>query len=129
MTVSSGLGFIPMALTPTYCATKAAIHSWSQSLRYQLKSTNIEVLELAPPYVQTELMGAQQASDPRAMPLDKFIIEVMEILKTQPNATEILVETVKPLRFAEQNGAEKYNAFFNTFNDAVSSARAAELSS
>ncbi len=58
MTVSSGLAFIPMALTPTYCATKAAIHSWSQSLRYQLKSTNIEVLELAPPYVQTELMGS-----------------------------------------------------------------------
>jgi uncharacterized oxidoreductase len=129
MTVSSGLGFIPMALTPTYCATKAGIHSWSQSLRYQLKSTNIEVLELAPPYVQTELMGAHQASDPRAMPLDKFIFEVMEILKTQPNAIEILVETVKPLRFAEQNGTEKYNAFFKTFNDAVFSSHAAERSS
>jgi uncharacterized oxidoreductase len=126
MTVSSGLGFIPMALTPTYCATKAAIHSWSQSLRYQLKSTNIEVLELAPPYVQTELMGAQQAADPRAMPLKDFIAETIHLIQTQPNAEEILVERVKPLRFAEQNGAEKYTAFFKTFNDAAFSSHTAE---
>jgi uncharacterized oxidoreductase len=119
VTESSGLAFIPLALTPTYCATKAAIHSWSQSLRYQLKSTNIEVLEIAPPYVQTELMGSAQAADPRAMPLKDFIDEVMNLMKTQPNATEILVERVKPLRFAEQNGPEKYEAFFKQFNDAV----------
>jgi uncharacterized oxidoreductase len=119
MTVSSGLGFIPMAITPTYCATKAAIHSWSQSLRYQLKSTNIEVVELVPPYVQTELMGSQQAADPRAMPLKDYLAEVIEIIKTEPNATEILVERVKPLRFAASNGEEKYNAFFSQFNDAM----------
>ena len=119
MTVSSGLAFIPMAITPTYCATKAAIHSWSQSLRYQLKSTNIEVLELAPPYVQTELMGSAQAADPRAMPLNDYLNEVIEIIKTQPNATEILVERVKPLRFAEHSGTEKYAAFFKQFNDAM----------
>jgi uncharacterized oxidoreductase len=119
MTVTSGLAFIPLALTPTYCATKAAIHSWSESLRYQLKSTNIEVVELAPPYVQTELMGSQQAADPRAMPLQEFLDEVINIIKTQPNATEILVERVKPLRFAASNGEEKYNAFFKQFNDAM----------
>jgi len=119
ITVSSGLAFVPMALTPTYCATKAAIHSWSQSLRYQLKSTNIEVLELAPPYVQTELMGSQQAADPRAMPLKDYLAETIELIKTQPNATEILVERVKPLRFAEQGGQEKYNAFVKQFNDAM----------
>jgi len=119
MTVSSGLGFIPMAITPTYCATKAAIHSWSQSLRYQLKSSNIEVVELAPPYVQTELMGSGQASDPRAMPLKDFLSEVIEIIKTQPTATEILVERVKPLRFAASNGEEKYGVFFQQFNDAM----------
>jgi uncharacterized oxidoreductase len=119
MTVSSGLAFIPMAITPTYCATKAAIHSWSQSLRYQLNSTNIEVVELVPPYVQTELMGSQQAADPRAMPLKDFLAEAIEIIKTQPNATEILVERVKPLRFAASNGEEKYNAFFKQFNDAM----------
>jgi uncharacterized oxidoreductase len=119
VTVSSGLAFIPLALTPTYCATKAAIHSYSQSLRYQLRNTSIDVIELVPPYVQTELMGSGQASDPRAMPLKDFIDEVMTILKTQPDATEVLVERVKPLRFAELNGAEKYQAFFQSFNDAV----------
>ena len=119
MTVTSGLAFIPLALTPTYCATKAAIHSWSESLRYQLKSTNIEVVELAPPYVQTELMGSQQAADPRAMPLKEFLDEVIKIIQTQPNATEILVERVKPLRFSASNGTEKYDTFFKQFNDAA----------
>jgi uncharacterized oxidoreductase len=119
LTVSSGLAFIPLAMTPTYNATKAAIHSYTQSLRYQLKSTNIEVIELVPPYVQTELMGSQQASDPRAMPLADYLNETIEILKTQPATTEILVERVKPLRFAEQNGPEKYTVFFTQFNDAM----------
>jgi uncharacterized oxidoreductase len=119
MTVSSGLAFTPMAITPTYNATKAAIHSWSQALRYQLKSTRVEVIELVPPYVQTELMGSAQAPDPRAMPLKDYLDETIEILKTQPNATEILVERVKPLRFAASNGEEKYNAFFQQFNDAM----------
>ena len=121
MTVSSGLAFVPLAITPTYCATKAAIHSWSQSLRYQLRSTNVEVLELAPPYVQTELMGSAQVTDPRAMPLNDYINEVIEIIKTQPKATEILVERVKFLRFAEHHGTERYEAFFKQFNDAMSS--------
>ena len=119
MTLTSGLAFIPLAVTPTYCATKAAIHSYTQSLRYRLKSTNIEVIELAPPYVQTELMGSAQANDPRAMPLKAFLDEVMTILKENPNVTEVLVERVKPLRYAELNGVEKYEAFFKTFNDAA----------
>jgi uncharacterized oxidoreductase len=117
MTVSSGLAFLPLASTPTYSATKAAIHSYLQSLRYQLRNTAIQVLELAPPYVQTELLGPAQASDPRAMPLKDFIAETMAILKASPEATEILVEPVKPLRFAEANGG--YAAFFKTFNDAM----------
>jgi uncharacterized oxidoreductase len=119
ITVSSGLAFIPMAMTPTYNATKAAIHSYSQALRYQLKSTNVKVLELVPPYVQTELMGSRQAADPRAMPLKDYLAETIELMRTQPDATEILVERVKPLRFAEQNGKEKYDAFFKQFNDAM----------
>ena len=122
VTVTSGLAFVPLALTPTYCATKAAIHSYTESLRYQLKSTNIEVVELAPPYVQTELMGSHQASDPRAMPLADYLTETIELLKTQPSATEILVERVKPLRFAAANGQEKYEAFFTQFNDAMAKA-------
>lgn len=117
MTVSSGLAFVPLASTPTYCATKAAIHSYTQSLRYQLKGSSVQVLELAPPYVQTELMGTWQASDPHAMPLKDFTAEVMRILTDTPDATEILVERVKPLRFAEANGG--YDGFFKTFNDGM----------
>jgi len=124
MTVSSGLAFLPLAMTPTYCATKAAIHSYTQSLRYQLKDTSVEVIELIPPYVQTHLMGDHQASDPRAMPLAEFIAEVMEILTTQPAATEIRVKRVLPLRFAAEAGEETYQQTFLGFNNAMSTAAA-----
>lgn len=106
MTVSSGLAFVPMALTPTYCATKAAIHSWTQSLRYQLRASTISVVELIPPYVGTELMPGGTAN-PRAMPLNEFIGEVMQILTTQPDVEEVCVERVKPLRFAAEKGHYK----------------------
>ncbi|WP_158943203.1 SDR family oxidoreductase [Granulicella sp. S190] len=121
LTVTSILAFLPLAMAPTYNATKAAIHSYTESLRHQLKSTNIQVLEIIPPYVQTELTGSHQVSDPRAMPLADYLNETMQIFKTQPNATEILVERGKPMRFAQQNGPEKYAAFFIQFNDAMSS--------
>jgi len=114
VTVSSGLAFLPLAVTPTYCATKAAIHSWSQSLRFQLRDTNIEVLEIAPPYVQTELLGSHQASDPRAMPLADYITETISILDSPPVSGEILVERVHPLRWAEKNG--NFQQIFDTLN-------------
>ena len=119
MNVSSGLAFVPLAMTPTYCATKAAIHSYTQSLGYQLKATKIEVIELIPPYVQTTLMGDQQADDPRAMPLDEFINEVMSILKSQPDVKEVCVKKVYPLRFSAEGGQEKYDQFFQDFNDSM----------
>ena len=119
MNVSSGLAFVPLAMTPTYCATKAAIHSYTQSLRYQLKATRVEVIELIPPYVQTTLMGDQQASDPNAMPLEDFLAEVMEILQTQPEVQEVCVKKVYPLRFAAEGGQEKYEQFFQGFNDSM----------
>jgi uncharacterized oxidoreductase len=121
MNVSSGLAFVPLAMTPTYCATKAAIHSYTQSLRYQLKSTKVEVVELIPPYVQTTLMGDQMAEDPKAMPLKEFIDEVMSILQSQPDAKEICVKRVDPLRFAAEGGQEKYESFFQQFNDSMHS--------
>ena len=119
MNVSSGLAFVPLAMTPTYCATKAAIHSYTQSLRYQLRSTSVEVVELIPPYVQTTLMGDQQAEDPKAMPLGEFIDEVMSILRSQPDAKEVCVKKVYPLRFAAEGGQEKYEQFFQQFNDSM----------
>jgi uncharacterized oxidoreductase len=117
--VSSGLAFVPLAMTPAYCATKAAIHSYTQSLRYQLKDTSVEVIELIPPYVQTTLMGEQQAGDPKAMPLGEFIDEVMSILQSQPDAKEVCVKKVYPLRFAAEQGQEKYEQFFQQFNDSM----------
>lgn len=117
ITVSSGLAFLPLAMTPTYCATKAAIHSYTQSLRYQLRDTPVQVIEIIPPYVQTELMGARQANDPNAMPLKEYITETMNIFRTSPNANEICVERVKPLRFAEAHGG--YEEFFARLNDSL----------
>jgi uncharacterized oxidoreductase len=127
ITVSSGLAFVPLAMNPTYSATKAAIHSYTESLRYQLRSTRIGVIELVPPYVQTDLMGSRHANDPAAMPLRDFIAEVMTILKSEPNVAEILVKRVQPLRFAANEGAAKYQAVWREMNDRVSAARAAEF--
>lgn len=118
MTVTSGLAFVPLTLTPTYSASKAALHSYTESLRYQLAKTNIEVFELAPPYVQTELTGAHQATDPNAMPLAEYISEVISLLKSKPASGEILVQRVHPLRFAEQKGAEAYSSLFFQMNNA-----------
>jgi uncharacterized oxidoreductase len=108
--VSSGLAFTPLAMTAVYCATKAALHSYTLSQRYKLKGSSVTVLELAPPWVQTELLGGK--SDPRAMPLKEFIVETMTVLAT--NATEILVEQVKVLR---NNVGPNEGAFVTQFND------------
>jgi uncharacterized oxidoreductase len=102
MNVSSGLAFVPLPITPTYNATKAAIHSLSVALRVQLANTSIKVVELIPPAVQTALLN--QENSLTSMPLTEFLDEVMGILATQPEATEILVERVKFLRFAETQG-------------------------
>ena len=115
MTVTSGLAFVPLALFPTYCATKAALHSYTESLRFQLRDSKVEVIELPPPYVQTELTGTHQASDPHAMPLKDYIAETMQLLATTPTPAEILVERVKPLRFAGQGD---YAGFVETLNEA-----------
>jgi uncharacterized oxidoreductase len=114
MTVSSGLAFVPLVAAPTYCATKAAIHSYTQSLRVQLKGTPVKVMELIPPYVQTELMFPGQATDPHAMPLREFIDEVMRIIEGSPDAHEICVERVMPQRTAEASG--EYDVFFTRVN-------------
>lgn len=103
LNVSSGLGFMPQALTPTYCATKAALHSYTQSLRFQLRATPIQVIEIVPPKVQTALQG-EHGFDPAAMPLDDYVTETMTLLQTEPDADEIIVERVKGFRFAERNG-------------------------
>lgn len=102
LNVSSGLGFVPFPMTPTYSATKAALHSYTQSLRVQLAGTGVQVLELIPPAVQTDLMG--QTDSAHAMPLQAFLTEVMGIMRDQPDLVEICVEGVLALRTAEATG-------------------------
>jgi len=113
VTVSSGLAFVPLALTPTYCATKAAIHSWSMTLRLKLKDQGIEVIELAPPAVQTDLMPGHK-SNPNILSLPAFIDEVMTLLAQTPTPTEITVKRVMFQRAAEREG--RFQAAFNTIN-------------
>ena len=102
VTVSSGLASVPLAATATYCATKAAIHSLSQSIRTQLSDTSVQVVELVPPAVATTLMGNDR--NPRAMDLDDFADQALELLAGEPDAHEILVERVEFQRFAERRG-------------------------
>jgi uncharacterized oxidoreductase len=104
VTVTSGLAYVPLPITPTYSATKAAVHSYTESLRAQLSDTSVQVIEIAPPYLRTTLMGEHQANDENAMPLDEFADETIKLLQTQPAAAQILVERVKRQRFAEADG-------------------------
>jgi uncharacterized oxidoreductase len=103
LTVSSGLAFTPLAATPSYSASKAAIHMLSESLRLQLADTSVQVIELVPPSVRTELVPGQQDNE-AAMPLDEFIAETVALLEAQPDAREIQVERVKFLRYGEARG-------------------------
>ena len=101
--VSSGLAFVPFSMVPTYCATKAAIHSYTQSQRRQLAGAGVQVIELAPPAVDTNLMPPSDDGPP-LMPLADFTNAVMAILRSEPDVEEVLVDQVKPLRRAEADG-------------------------
>jgi uncharacterized oxidoreductase len=108
--VSSVLGFTPMAMTAVYSSTKAALHSYSQSLRFKLRHTPVRVLEIIPPWVRTELLNSSE--EPRAMPLDEFIEGTIEALTTESD--EILVPRAKFLR--DQQGPLEA-PFVNSFNE------------
>jgi uncharacterized oxidoreductase len=97
LNVSSGLAFVPLAVFPVYCATKAAVHSFSLSLRHQLRDSKVKVIELIPPYVATELGGGSQAPAGalHQMPLETFIAETMKELAG--DADEIAIGGVKNL--------------------------------
>ena len=114
--VTSGLAFVPGAGVPTYSATKAAMHAYTLAMRRQLRKTSVEVIELIPPYVQTDL-GPGHGVDPRAMPLPAVIAEVITILHESPDATEVVVERCRPLRFAAETG--QFDTVSNKLNEAM----------
>jgi uncharacterized oxidoreductase len=120
--VSSGLAFVPLVATPTYSATKAAIHSYTVALREALKG-KVEVIELVPPAVQTELTPGQSTRS-AYMPLGEFIDEVMSLFAQDPTPPEILVQRVGLQRFAERENrfnetVEKINAFAKQAREAA----------
>jgi uncharacterized oxidoreductase len=106
---SSVLSFVPLALTAVYSATKAAVHSYALSQRFLLKESGVRVLEIAPPWVRTDLMNSREAE--QAMPLDEFIAETMSVFAG--DADEILVERAKAFR---DNPGPNEHAFVDGFN-------------
>lgn len=107
---SSVLAFVPLAVTGIYSSTKAALHSYVLSQRFMLRNTGVRVIEIAPPWVRTELMNSQEAE--QAMPLDQFIAETMAILGT--DADENVVDAAKQFR---SNVGPNEHAFVNGFNE------------
>jgi uncharacterized oxidoreductase len=115
ITVSSGLAFAPLSATPSYNASKAAIHMLTESVRLQLADSTVDLKELVPPSVATDLLPGQRESE-FAMPLDEFVDEVIHLLETEPDANEIQVERVKFLRYGEARG--DYDKVVATLNAA-----------
>jgi uncharacterized oxidoreductase len=102
--ISSGLAFVPLARVPVYCATKAAVHSFCVSLRHQLKPAGVRVVELIPPWVDTNLdQGRPRPAAPRPMPLAQFIAAAMEGLAG--DADEVPVGDAKFLYSASAGDA------------------------
>ena len=108
--ISSVLGFVPLAMSAVYSSTKAAMHSYSLSLRHKLRHSSVEVIEIAPPWVQTDLLNSN--NEPRAMPLADFIRETMVILDSQ--AKEVVVKRGQQLR---DNVGRNEEGFVTQFNE------------
>ena len=109
---SSVLAYVPLAATALYSATKAAIHSYTLSQRFALRDTSVRVLEIAPPWVDTDLV--HKSGDPRAMPVDAFVAETLALLETA--TTEVVVEAARPLR---DNAGPNEHAFVEQFNQFI----------
>ena len=106
---TSVLAYVPIATNAVYSATKAALHSYTLSLRFMLRDTGVTVQEIAPPWVNTDLI--HKGDDPRAMPLDAFIVQTMQALAT--GREEALVDIAVPLR---NNAGPDEHKLVNEFN-------------
>lgn len=112
--VTSALAFVPLAVAPTYSATKAGLHSYTEALRFQLRHNGIQVIEVAPPRVETEMDGP--GKDGYTVTVDDFIAQVIAQLTTEPEATEIVVDAARKLRYAERDRV--YDRLFAAVNRA-----------
>ncbi|MHC3472855.1 SDR family oxidoreductase [Streptomyces sp. 7R007] len=101
VTVTSGIAFLPFPPMPSYAASKAAVHAYSEALRAQLDGTGVDVVELVPPAVA---MPGREQVNPHGLPLDDFATEVMDLLAQDPTPREILVKGVLMHRWAERDG-------------------------
>ncbi len=102
--VSSGLGFVPIASMPVYCATKAALHSFNLSLRHQLRNTSVRVVEIIPPTVDTELdQGRRQGY--RGIPASQVAEEAID--RMAKGEMEIAIGQAEDLRSATPDQAEQ----------------------
>jgi len=101
VTVSSGIAFLPFPLMPSYGASKAGVHAYTESLRAQLAGTGVDVSELVPPAVAT---AGQEKVNPAALPLDAYLDEVVDLLSQDPTPDEVVVQAAQRLRWAERDG-------------------------
>lgn len=111
--VTSALAFVPKAVVPTYSATKAGLHAYTQSLRHQLRHTPIQVIEIVPPRVETDMI-AEQGGGAGAMSLNAFVAQIFSLLHSQPDAAEIVVDAAQRVRFAARDG--HYDDVFAAIN-------------
>lgn len=109
---TSVLAFMPLATTAVYSASKAALHAYTLSQRFMLRHTRVTVQEVAPPWVDTDLI--KKSGDPRAMPLDAFVAETMKGLATE--VEEVVVEAARPVR---ANPGPNEHAMINAFNTSL----------
>lgn len=115
VTVSSGIAFLPFPPMPTYAASKAGVHAYSEALRAQLAGTGVHVTEIVPPAVAT---AGQERVNPAALPLDGFLDEVLDILRATPTPHEVVVERAREHRWAERDGT--YDALVERRSAALS---------
>lgn len=101
VTVTSGIGFLPFPLMPTYGASKAGVHAYTESLRAHLAGTGVQVTELIPPAIAN---AGQEKLNPAALPLGDFLDEVISLITKNPTPNEIIVKAAERLRWAERNG-------------------------
>jgi uncharacterized oxidoreductase len=113
--ISSGLAFVPIATTPVYCATKAAIHSFTASLRHQLRGTSIRVFEAAPPTTDTELdstFAGEEEQAYRGISPEEVAARIIEGIKADKE--QIIVGEAQGLYQAALRDPE---AIFKKLND------------